>query len=195
MERLKKEYDIGVRWIAFPLHPETPEEGFPLERLFAGRGVDLAGLMERLKRAASECGLPWGERTMTYNSRRAHELGKWAESEAKGDEYHMAVFQAYFARGLNIGNVSVLVQLAESLGLDGDRAEQVLSRGTFRGEVDRDWEYSRASGITAVPTFVAGKQAAVGAQPYQALEELVTAAGAKRNDTDDQPTSSTAADT
>ena len=161
------------------MHPETPEEGRSLEELFAGRGIDLAAVMERLKRVAYECNLPWGARTRTYNSRRAQELGKWAESVYKGDEYHMAVFQAYFVNGLNIGKVSVLVQLAESLGLGGRRAEEILSRETFKDEVERDWEYSLASGITAVPTFQVGRRVAVGAQPYHVLEELVIAAGAK----------------
>jgi predicted DsbA family dithiol-disulfide isomerase len=109
--------------------------------------------MERLKRVAYECNLPWGARTRTYSSRRAQELGKWAESVDKGDECHMAVFQTYFANGLNIGKVSVLVQLAESLGLGGRRAEEILSRGTFKDEVDRDWEYSLASGITEESEF------------------------------------------
>jgi predicted DsbA family dithiol-disulfide isomerase len=135
--------------------------------------------MESLKRVASECNLPWGAHTRTYNSRRAQELGKWAESMDKGDEYHTAVFQAYFSDGLNIGKVSVLVRLAESLGLGGRRAEDILSRGTCKDEVDRDWEYSLASGITAVPTFLVGRRVAVGAQPYHVLEELVRAAGAK----------------
>ncbi len=135
--------------------------------------------MERLKRVAYECNLPWGARSRTYNSRRAQELGKWAESVDKGDEYHTAVFKAYFADGLNIGKVSVLVQLAGALGLDSRRAEEILSRGTFKDEVDRDWEYSRASGVTAVPTFQAGGQVAVGAQPYHVLAEFVRAAGAK----------------
>jgi predicted DsbA family dithiol-disulfide isomerase len=161
------------------LHPETPEEGRSLEELFAGRGIDLAAAMEKLKSVAYECNLPWGARTRTYNSRRAQELGKWAESVDKGDEYHTAVFQAYFADGLNIGKVSVLAQLAESLGLGARRAEEILSRGTFKAEVDQDWKYSRASSITAVPTFLVGKRVAIGAQPYHVLEELVTAAGAK----------------
>ena len=128
---------------------------------------------------AHECNLPWGARTRTYNSSRAQELGKWAESVDKGDEYHAAVFKAYFADGLNIGKVSVLVELAESLGLDRRRAEEILSRGTFKDEVDRDWEYSRACGITAVPTFLAGGRVVVGAQPYDVLGELVRTAGAK----------------
>ena len=135
--------------------------------------------MERLKRVAYECNVPWGARARTYNSRRAQELGKWAESVGKGDEYHMALFKAYFANGLNIGKVSILVQLAESLGLDSGRAEEILSQGTFKDEVDRDWKYSRACGITAVPTFQAGGRVAVGAQPYHVLGEFVRAAGAK----------------
>ncbi|MGH8722840.1 MAG: DsbA family protein, partial [Burkholderiales bacterium] len=32
---------------------------------------------------------------------------------------------------------------------------------------------SRAYGITGVPTFVAGGHGVVGAQPYEALEQLV----------------------
>jgi predicted DsbA family dithiol-disulfide isomerase len=135
--------------------------------------------MERLQRVAYECNLPWGARTRTYNSRRAQELGKWAESVDKGDEYHMVLFKAYFADGLNIGKVSVLAELAEPLGLDRRKADEILSQGTFKDEVDRDWEYSRVCGITAVPTFLVRGRVAVGAQPYDVLSELVRAAGAK----------------
>jgi predicted DsbA family dithiol-disulfide isomerase len=41
IEQVKKNYDIEVRWIAFPLHPETPEEGLTLEELFAGKSIDI----------------------------------------------------------------------------------------------------------------------------------------------------------
>jgi len=134
--------------------------------------------MDRLKRVAAELGLPWGTRTRTFNSRHAQELGKWAESLIRGDAFHLAVFQAYFVHGLNIGKISVLADLAESVGLDGRLAEEVLAEGLFREAVDRDREYSRACRITAVPTFLADRRMVVGAQPYEALEELVRAAGA-----------------
>ena len=163
----------------FPCIRRHRKRAVPWKNFSPDAGIDLAASMERLKRVAAECNLPWGVRTRTYNSRRAQELGKWAESVDKGDEFHMAVFQAYFAHGLNIAKISVLGELAESLGLDGRRAEEVLSRETFKEEVDRDWEYSLACGITAVPTFQVGRRVAVGAQPYHVLEELVIAAGAK----------------
>jgi predicted DsbA family dithiol-disulfide isomerase len=57
--------------------------------------------------------------------------------------------------------------------------KQALVERAFKAAVDRDWEYSRASGITAVPTFMAEGRKVVGAQPYQALADLVLAAGGK----------------
>jgi predicted DsbA family dithiol-disulfide isomerase len=180
VERLKEEYEIEIRWIAFPLHPETPAEGMSLEELFKGRGLDLPASMEHLKQIAAGLGLPWGRRTRTYNSRRAQELGKWAEAWGKGDEFHRAVFQAYFAAGRNIADISVLREIAEAIGLEGRRVEQAMAERTFREAVDRDWEYSRTCGITAVPTFLAAGRQVVGAQPYQALADLVTAAGGNR---------------
>ena len=148
-----------------------------LEELFKGRGIDLPSSMGHLKKVAAELGLPWGMRTRTYNSRRAQELGKWAEALGKGDEFHMAVFQSYFADGRNIADISVLKEIAGTIGLDGRMAEQALAERTFKEAVDRDWEYSRTCGITAVPTFMVDGQQVVGAQPYQALQDLVTAAG------------------
>jgi predicted DsbA family dithiol-disulfide isomerase len=153
------------------LHPETPEEGRTLEELFTGRGIDIPAMLDHLRKVAAACGLPFGMRSRTYNSRRAQELGKWAESLDKGEEFHLAVFKAYFADGLNIAKIPVLVDLAESVGLKG--AEEVLAKGTFKEAVDQDWRYSRSCGITAVPTFVANGRMVVGAQPYKVLEELI----------------------
>jgi predicted DsbA family dithiol-disulfide isomerase len=160
-----------VKWIAFPLHPETPKEGRTLEELFEGRDIDIPSMLDHLKTVAADCGLPFGMRSRTYNSRRAQELGKWAESLNKGEDFHLAVFKAYFADGLNIAKIPILVELAESVGLSG--AEEALSSGTFKEAVDHDWKYSRACEITAVPTFVANGRKVVGAQPYKVLEELI----------------------
>ncbi len=132
--------------------------------------------MNRLKQAADELNLPLAERTMTYNSRRATELSKWAEAQGKGDEYHEAVFRAYFAQGLNIADLAVIKDLCRGLGLDPAGAGQVLADGTCKKAVDDDWAYSRRSGITAVPTFMTAGRSLVGAQTYDKLEKLVRAA-------------------
>jgi predicted DsbA family dithiol-disulfide isomerase len=177
---LRKNYDIDVHWIAFPLHPETPEGGMTLEELFAGKPIDIKKVMARLRQVADELGLPLGERKKTYNSRLAQELAKWAESEQKGGPFHEAVFRAYFVDGINIGRVDELVVLAKSVGLPGEKARSVLQLRTLREAVDSDWERSRALGITGVPTFVIDHQATVGFQAYKDLEEFLKHCGVKK---------------
>ena len=160
--------------MAFPLHPETPAEGLSLQQLFAGRNVDIAGVRSRLKKAADDAGLPLTARDMTYNSRKATELGKWAEEVGSGDAFHDAVFRAYFAEGLNIGDIDVLKQICRKLDLDPGEAERVIAQKTFGRAVDEDWEHALKIGISAVPTFIMDGRAVVGAQPYDTLEKLVT---------------------
>jgi predicted DsbA family dithiol-disulfide isomerase len=118
-------------------------------------------------------GLPYGNRTMTYNSRLAQELGAWADGQPGGEAIHDALFRAYFVDGKNIGDEEVLVSVAQSVGLPGDKAREAIEKRTHKAAVDADWDKARRYGITGVPTFVAGGQGVVGAQPYEVLEELV----------------------
>ncbi len=132
--------------------------------------------MDRLGQAAEELDLPVRERTRVYNSRRATELGKWAEAQGRGDAFHDAVFRAYFADGLDISDVAVLREICSQLDLTPDEAERVLAEGEYKNVVDEDWDYSRKLGVTAVPTFLAAGRSVVGAQPYEVLERLVQVA-------------------
>jgi predicted DsbA family dithiol-disulfide isomerase len=173
VERLRKEHGVTVEWVHFPLHPDTPPEGRALADLFAGRNVDIRALHAQMKARMTAEGLPYGERTMTYNSRLAQELGKWADTQEGGEAIHDALSRAYFVDARDISQPEVLLDIAQSVGLSAHGAREVLERRTFKDAVDRDWELSRRYGITGVPTFVAGRYGVVGAQPYEALEELV----------------------
>ena len=127
-------------------------------------------------------GLPYGERTHTYNSRLAQELGAWAATQADGAGIHDALFHAYFVEGKNIGYIDALVEVSEAAGLPGAEARQVLMSQRFKDAVDADWQRARQLGVTGVPTFVAQGRGVVGAQPYEVLERLVVLAGAQRRD-------------
>jgi len=184
IEQLRRQYDIVVQWVAFPLHPDTPEDGLTFEELFAGRNLDIGQMMQRLRKVARDLGLHLGERKRTYNSRLAQELSKWAESRGYGEQFHETMFRAYFVEGINIGKPNELVRLAGSIGLPKDQAQAVLDARSFKQAVDADWKRSHALGITAVPTFVVNNAKLVGAQSYEALERfLVGEGGQKRNET------------
>jgi predicted DsbA family dithiol-disulfide isomerase len=160
--------------VHFPLHPETPVDGGrSLAELFAGRNLDLRSMHAQMKARMDAEGLPYGERTRTYNSRLAQELGKWADTQPGGEALHDALFRAYFVEARDISQPSVLLEIAGRVGLPVNEARRVLQDRTFKAAVDADWALSRRYGVTGVPTFVAGRRGVVGAQPYEVLEQLV----------------------
>ena len=171
---------MKVEWVHFPLHPDTPAEGGrSLDDLFAGRNVDRKAMHAQMKARMEAEGLPYGERTMTYNSRLAQELGKWADTQPGGEAVHDALFRAYFVDARDISQPAVLLDVVERVGLSVDGAREALERRTFKAAVDADWELSRRYGVTGVPTFVAGRHGVVGAQPYEVLEQLVETAASR----------------
>ena len=147
--------------------------------------------MRRLKMLMDAEGLPFDEgRTMTFNSRLAQELAKWAEgkldSEGLNHEglnnegLNMALYQAYFVDGRNIGDLEVLLQVTEEVKLPVNEAREVLEQRLMRPAVDADWQYARSIGVTAVPPFAVGLTGVVGAQPYDQLAQFLEHVGASR---------------
>jgi predicted DsbA family dithiol-disulfide isomerase len=158
---------VQIKFTQFPLHPETPEEG-------TVRGPEAIARNQRMKENMDREGLPYNaERMMSYNSRLAQEMSKWAERKGKGDEIHAALFHAYFVDAKNIGKLEPLVEIAKGLGLPADEATDVLMSRSFKQAVDDDWRRCAAYGVNAVPTFLAGRYMMVGAHPYESLEQLV----------------------
>ena len=175
IEQLCREFDLEPRWTVFPLHPETPDEGRELSELFAG--MDVAGMMAELQRRAAGLGLPFGSRSHTYNSRRAQELGKWAEEQGCGDVFRAAVYHAYFAAGRNIARPGVLLEICQPLGLPLDQAREVLETGSYAASVDADWDRARMLGIRSVPSHVYRNRLLVGFRDYPAFRQLITGDG------------------
>ena len=124
--------------------------------------------------------LPYGKRTHTYNSRLAQELAAWADTQTHGDRIHAELFHAYFVEGRNLASKDVLITAVTNVGLSPDAASDILDNRQFRDVVDADWALSRQYGITGVPTFVVNARGVGGAQPYDVLVQLITAAGALR---------------
>lgn len=173
IDRLQTEYDIAVRWTAFPLNPAIPPEGYLLAEYYASRKLDMAQRMAHMRQVAEHLGLPLAKRERIHNSRLAQELGKWAEKKGRGEEFHRAVFKAYFAEGKNIAEPKTLEAIGEQIGLDKDEIRKVITARTLRAEVDEDWQRARRLGINAVPTFVLNDSHLVGAQPYEKLKQFV----------------------
>jgi predicted DsbA family dithiol-disulfide isomerase len=174
-DRVVREFGIRIRWTLFPLHPEIPEQGMELSVLFPNRRPDSEPSRKgRIRSIAEELGLPLGEKRSTIsNSRRAQELGKWAETRGKGDRFRSAVFHAYFVEGLNIASIQAQEKIVSAAGLPADQTAVVLGKGLFAAAVDEDWRRARESGIMAVPFFLYAENALAGFRPFDEFAKLL----------------------
>jgi len=84
-----------------------------------------------------------------------------------------AVFEALWLEGRDIGDTAVLVELGESVGLDGAAIRDAVTDERLRNDLRDRFREAKSCGITGVPTFVHGDHTARGAGPPQQLERLV----------------------
>ena len=144
-----------------------------MEKLLLDRGADPHEVQARLEKAASLEGLAFGKRMMTFNSRLAQELGKWAESKGLGEQFHSSVFRACLVDGKNIATASALLEVAISAGLSPEETISVIETRQFKGQVDSDWSRCKMMGVRVVPTLAIGENTLLGAQQYEKMEQFL----------------------
>lgn len=160
MEALKSELDFNIEWHAFELNPDPSADGEPILPALArkyGRSEDeMRESQAQMKTIAQDLGLNFEklQERYTRNTFDAHRLVKWAAEQGKQTDMKMACFDAYFGRAENISDADVLVSCAESAGLDGSAAREVLSSDQYAEAVRKDEAKYQQAGVSAVPAYI-----------------------------------------
>ncbi len=165
--RIAQELAIQLEPWPYELLPYLPKEGLPRE-VALGRHYPEAYL-RRLQDEAASDGLTFQVPLRVPNTHLAHEAVQFALEKGRGWEMHRALYEAYWARGEDIGEAQVLVTIAHRLGLDGRELDEALSQGRYHHVVEEKIAWAQAQGIAGVPTFLFGDTgfALVGAQDFQ----------------------------
>jgi len=172
IEKLKREYDLAVEWRPFEIHPETPREGALTEELPFPKGY-LEMAFANVKRLADEDGLQLKFSEKLPNSRLALYISEFARKKGKFEEFHKLVLEAYWLEGKDIGDKNLLLDLAESVGLNKNEIEVYLSTDEPFKVVQKSLKELRTYGINGVPTFLIEDRLIVGAQPYEIFKNLI----------------------
>lgn len=186
--------EVEVVFRPYQLDPNTPETAVPISQYLStrfGRNVD--GMLSQVTTAAAGEGITmdW-ENALAVNTRTAHRLSRLAEQEFGADTQlalMQKLFEAHFERGVDVSDHSKLVEMAVSVGMDETRVREYLSSDEGMEELEGEFERARASGVTAVPTFVFnGEYAVQGGQPastfLQVLEEVRSRSSASEGEAD-----------
>lgn len=107
---------------------------------------------------AARLGMPIRLPPVQPRSRLAHEAARFAATAGELRRFHAETFRAFFERGEDIGNISVLVTLAEEVGLDGDQLRHDLDSHRFAAEVEADEDLAGQLDVHAVPSYVLNRR-------------------------------------
>lgn len=163
-----------MRFAPFFLHPETPPEGAPRRR-YTQEGDPPTPIEER----GTSLGITFSRGgTITSNSYLALQAAEFSAEHDGGMDFHRAMFKAFFEDLEDIGKIDTIVQVGESVGLDGVELRKALESGEYRQQVDDGIRWSREIGVTGVPTFVFDEQyGVVGAQDHEVFVSMLSRLG------------------
>jgi predicted DsbA family dithiol-disulfide isomerase len=87
-----------------------------------------------------------------------------------------ALLAAIWREGRDIGDETVLRDVADTAGLDPNVVEEALADDALEAELYDQFDRARREGVTGVPTFAYGGYAARGAVPPEQIRRLVDGA-------------------
>ena len=173
LDQLAEYEDVEIIWRSFELRPKNMP-AIPPDQEEAYRERVEAAWPQTQQTAKEAFGVEMIYHRWGINSRLAHEGAKFAEAQGHGEAYHEAMFQAHFVEDRDFGDLQLLADIAEDIGLDRTLFTTAIEDGEFASEVDRDIALARQYGLTGVPaTIIDGKYLISGGQPLEALQDIV----------------------
>lgn len=199
VQHLRFQDYIRIEWKSFQLDPDLEVSGSPhiYQYLADRKGIRYAqsvAMHQQVAAMAAEVGLNYDfDKLVVANSFQAHRLIQLAKTVDLGDEAEEILFKAYFEQGVDLGQISELIRLAQLIGIDRSLAVEAFvkasDRSTQRKEdplsqrVLADIAQANKNHIQAVPYFLVDQQFGIsGAQPVEVFQEALGQAFAQKRD-------------
>ncbi|TXR54658.1 DsbA family oxidoreductase [Reinekea thalattae] len=179
--------ETELQWQPFELNPNMPPEGQQLlEHVMEKYGStpeQSQQSRQMLKQRGKECGFEFNttDDSRIINSFDCHRLLAWAKEQGQQTELKLALFKAHFTDGKKLNDDEQLLDVAASIGLDRDRAAEILKGDEYKELVKQEESAMHQLGINSVPTFIINQKYAIsGGQPvdvfYQSLQQIANEA-------------------
>ena len=180
---------FDIFWRPFQLNPDMPKGGMDrrqyLEAKFGAERAETfyKQIEDHAKGAGLDVRFDLIERTP--NTFDAHRLIRWSRSTGMQNAVVNQLFVRYFERGEDLGDRDLLLDVAESVGMEREVVKQLYDNDADRELLETEESTAREIGVNGVPTFiVANKHVVTGAQPPDLWENVLDELGASREETE-----------
>ncbi len=169
-----------IHFQPFELNPGMAPEGEDVSehiaRKYGSSAAQISQNQEMIRARGADLGFDFhfGRRGRIYNTFDAHRLLHWAEGTGRQKALKEALFAAYFTEGRDPSSHEVLVEAAARVGLDAERARQILGSAEYADEVRAREQLYLQNGIHAVPAVILNERYLVqGGQPVEVFERAI----------------------
>lgn len=147
-------------------------EGEELAKLFPD--FDPVAANERFNKVGADYGLIFRPVSFLPNTKLALMVTEYAKEQGFFEEFHAAVFKAYFSEGLNIGSREVILNIADSLGMNKNQVAAALEDPRWEKQLTANRQSGQKWQVTGLPTFIIqDEKRIVGAQTYDAFKRAL----------------------
>ncbi len=182
ISRIGDEVEVELHFQPFELNPQMPPGGQDTTEHLIEKYGGTPEQFDANRAAITERGAALGfefrmdKRGRIYNTFDAHRLLHWAETQGEGKQLALkeALLTLYFTDGGDPSDHDSLVRVAGEVGLDAERARQVLATGEFTDEVRAQERFFTGQGIQAVPSVIINDRHLLqGGQPVEVFERAL----------------------
>ena len=169
---------VEVEFKSFELDPNSPKNiDQSIHEVLAkkyGMSIEKAKQANQgVGQQAATVGLTYHFDTMKpTNTFDAHRLAKFAKDYGKEAEVTEKLLYGYFTESKHIGDHDTLADIAEAVGLDRQKALDVLyDKNAYANDVRIDESIAQQYGVSGVPYFIINQKYAIsGAQPTETFK-------------------------
>ena len=180
IERVAPEVTVDLHFQPFELNQDMGPEGQDIvehiTEKYGATAEQQANSREMIRQRGADVGFTFDmeRRGRIYNTFDAHRLLSWAEEEGRQRDLKMALFEAYFTNCQDPSCHDVLLDAAERVGLDRERAEAILASGEYADEVREREQFFQRAGIHSVPAIIINQRHLIsGGQPPEVFEQAL----------------------
>lgn len=168
---MMEDYNVTIQGRAYLLHPDTPMEG---QKRDPRPNETEDELSEPLRSYAREAGLIMRPPSVTPNTMYALEATEYAQQQGKFMEFHDAAYKAFWSDRKDLGNLEVIAEIADGVGLDSADMLTKLEQRDYASTVMCQYQEALQHGIRGIPTFLVGNLLFTGAQPYDVFKQAMS---------------------
>lgn len=169
-----------IEWKSFQLDPNAEmHAGKPLNQyLSESKGISIEEA-SKMSEYVAERGVEEDihfqfDKAIVANTKKAHLLLHLAKESGMQNAMKERFMRAYFLEGMDLNRDEVLLDLANEVGLDSNKAKAALESEELAYDFKSDIQEAGQLGVRGVPFFVFNRKFAIsGAQPMETFRGAV----------------------